>query len=120
MCNTLYLSHFTLHVLRLRVNRPQPFRTNTSVVQNATAVVSCNSNYLENIRTGKGKGQRRLCPDDEEELCGFFHCLCFGTFEEGVRQTSHQRTRDNCHQITHYWSDCTRDEQHKQTTVWCH
>ncbi len=23
MCNTLYLSHFTLHVLRLRVNRPQ-------------------------------------------------------------------------------------------------
>ncbi|TGB55325.1 hypothetical protein CRI69_20415 [Escherichia sp. E4742] len=27
--------------------RPRPFRANASVVQNAPAVLSCNSNYLE-------------------------------------------------------------------------
>ena len=65
-------------------------------------------------------GQRCLSPDDEEKLCVFFYYLCFRAFEEGIGQTRHQRTSNNCYQVTQYRRNSARDQQNKQTTVWCH
>lgn len=65
-------------------------------------------------------GQRCLSPDDEEKLCVFFYYLCFRAFEEGIGQTRHQRTGNNCYQVTQYRRNSARDQQNKQTTVWCH
>ena len=65
-------------------------------------------------------GQRCLIPDNEDKLCVFFYYLCFRAFQEGIGQTRHQRTGNNGYQVTQYRRNRARDQQNKQTTVWCH